>query len=289
MVRARSAILSLLALLAGALPLLWASASDAKEAAEDTAELAREFTDPLTTLPQVFLQDAYTPANYGTDAPANRVIARVIVPRIPRFSLLPVQLIRPSFQLVTVPTGKGNATRTEFGDMQLFDFAVLPWPSRDTGVLMGAGPVFVFPTATHRLAGQGAWQVGPGYAVLYKGIPGILAGALIQNPISYAYTSDQRKPVSTFLFQPLLLTYIGHGFYLKSADSTWGVNWHQGTSTTIPISFGIGNVIVRAGLPPINLFVSGEWLAYRQFAPVAPQTTVRFGMTMAFPEWRPWQ
>jgi hypothetical protein len=38
---------------------------------------------------------------------------------------------------------------------------------------------------------------------------------------------------------------------------------------------------------PINLFASGEWMAYRHDAPVAPQTTVRFGMTIAFPQWRP--
>jgi hypothetical protein len=29
-------------------------------------------------------------------------------------------------------------------------------------------------------------------------------------------------------------------------------------------------------------------MAYRQFAPVAPQTTVRFGVTIAFPQFRPW-
>jgi hypothetical protein len=34
--------------------------------------------------------------------------------------------------------------------------------------------------------------------------------------------------------------------------------------------------------------VSGEWMPYRHDAPVAPQTTVRFGMTVAFPQWRPW-
>ena len=254
-----------------------------------TAELSREFTDPLTTLPQLFVQDAYTPANYGTEAPANRVIMRLIVPRVPRISLLPDQLIRPSLQLVTVPTGKGNDTRTEFGDMQLFDFGVIPWPSRETGLLMGVGPVFVFPTATHRLAGQGAWQVGPGFAAIYKGIPGIIFGMLIQNPISFAYTSDDRKPVSTLLVQPIVLTYVGRGFYVKSGDATWALNWHQHTPTTIPLSFGIGHVMVREGLPPINLFVTGEWMAYRQFAPVAPQTTVRFGMTMAFPQWRPWR
>ena len=112
-------------------------------------KLAEEFSDPLTTLPQVFTQDAYTPANYGTGAPANRVIARLIVPRIPKYSLLPfVQLVRPSFSLVTVPTGRGGATQTAFGDMQLLDLGVIPWPGRETGLLMAVGPVFVFPTAT---------------------------------------------------------------------------------------------------------------------------------------------
>src|SRR5213079_1134235 len=45
------------------------------------AKLAEEFSDPLTTLPQIFTQDAYTPVNYGTAAPTNRVILRLIVPR----------------------------------------------------------------------------------------------------------------------------------------------------------------------------------------------------------------
>jgi hypothetical protein len=265
-----------------------ASAQD-EGAKARTAKLAAEFSDPLTTLPQIFVQDAFGPANYGTEAQTNRVIARVIVPRIPRFSLLPfVQLVRPSFSLVTVPTGRGSATRTAFGDMQLFDIAVIPWPSRSSGLMMGVGPVFVFPTATDRRAGQGAWQVGPAFAAIYKGIPGILLGGLIQNPISFAYTSGDRQPVSALLVQPILLAYLGHGFYVKSADATWTTNWHRGTATTLPISAGLGYVLLREGWPPTNLFVSGEWMAYRQFAPVAPQTTVRFGMTMAFPELKIW-
>ena len=92
-----------------------------------TVEVAEDFSDPLTTVPQFLMQDAYTPANYGTAAQANRVIARLIFPRVPGFSLFPfVQLIRPSISLVTVPVGKGRATRTEFGDLQPFDLAVLP-------------------------------------------------------------------------------------------------------------------------------------------------------------------
>ena len=254
----------------------------------DREKLAKEFTDPLTTLPQLFFQDAYTPANYGTAAQANRVIARAIFPRIPRFQLLPfVQLVRPSISLVTVPKGRSTGTRTELGDMQLFDAAVLPWHLVD-GLTIGVGPTFVFPTATDRTAGQGAWQAGPLLATLYKGTPWLLAGFLLQNPISFAYTSSDRQAVSAFQFQPILLVAMPDGWYVKSADSTWLLNWHRGSSTLLPLSFGIGRVVVREGLPPLNFYVSGEWLAYRQFAPVAPQTTVRFGMTVAFPDLRPW-
>jgi len=47
-------------------------------------QLAEEFSDPLTTLPQLFLKDVYTPSSYGIDGSTNRVIARIIVPRVPR-------------------------------------------------------------------------------------------------------------------------------------------------------------------------------------------------------------
>jgi len=246
-------------------------------------QLAKEFTDPLTTLPQLFVQNAYTPANYGTEAPANRVIARLIVPRIPRLSLFPFpQLVRPSLSLVTVPTGRGKSTRTELGDMQLFDLLVMPGFSRESGFLWGFGPVFVFPTATHKSAGEGAWQVGPALAGIYKKVPGLLLGGLVQNPISFAYTSGDRRPVSKLLIQPIVLLHIWRGLYVKSADATWVVDWHR-DSKVFPLSFGLGYVIPRKNAAPINLFVSGEWTAYRENAPVAPQTTVRLGLTVGLP------
>ena len=213
----------------------------------------------------------------------------MIVPRVPSSSLLPfVQLIRPSFSLATVPTGRGSGTRTEFGDVQLFDLGVLPWPGRETGLLMGLGPLFVFPTATHRTAGQNAWQVGPAFAAIYKGIAGLLLGTLVQNPISFAYTRSDSESINTLLVQPVVLAYLGRGFYVKSADATWSRSWHESGATVIPVSFGLGRVLLREDLPPINTFLSGEWTAYRRNAPLAPEWTVRFGVTVAFPQWRPW-
>lgn len=263
--------------------------AQAEAAVPSAAKLAEEFSAPLTTLPQIFVQDAYTPVNYGTAAQTNRVIARVIVPRIPEFSLLPfVQLIRPSISLLTVPTGTGSATVTAFGDTQLFDLAVIPWPGRESGLVMGLGPVFVFPTATNKAAGQNAWQVGPAFGAIYKSIPGIILGCLIQNPISFAYTSKDHQPVNTLLFQLVLLMYIKRGLYVKSADATWTIGWLHNTARTFPLSLGLGYVILRQGLPPINVFVTGEQMVYRQNAPIAPQTTVRFGVTVAFPQLRRW-
>jgi hypothetical protein len=280
-------ILPLVTIAAVALALLGAPAGAAEDS-ERKKKLAAEFNDPLTALPQIFVQNAYTPSSYGTDLQTNRLIARLIVPRVPRLRLFPlVQLVRPSFSIVTAPTKKGS-TSTEFGDMALFDLAVLPWPGRGSGLLLGVGPIFIFPTATSELAGQGAWQVGPAFAAIYKGIPGLLLGCLLQNPISFAYTSSDRRPLSTLLVQPIVVKHVWRGLYVKSADATWAFGWRDGAATTLPLSLGLGYVIPREGSPPWNLFVSGEWMAHRHDAPVAEQTTIRIGMTVAFPQWEPW-
>jgi len=88
------AIPLLAALLSFAAPSAFAQAEASNLSA---AKLAEEFSDPLTTLPQIFTQDAYTPVNYGTAAPTNRVILRLLVPRLPEYSLLRfVQLVSRS-------------------------------------------------------------------------------------------------------------------------------------------------------------------------------------------------
>jgi hypothetical protein len=284
--RTTVAVLSLLALAlpSGARP---ESAGDAPTREQRAAELAREFSDPLTTLPQIVVHEAYVTEREDTEAETHRVTARLLVPRIPRFTLLPfVQLLRPSFSLVTVPTGRGRDTVTAFGDMSIFDLFVLPW-GRERGFLAGVGPMLVFPTATDDRAGQGAWQAGPAFGAIYKGIPGILVGTLVQNPISFAYTSPDRRPVSTLLVQPILVAHLIGGFYARSSDATWTYDWRN-DGVTLPVSAGLGYVFVRADRPAINVYVAGEWMAYSRDVPVVPRTTVRIGATVAFPDWRPW-
>jgi hypothetical protein len=245
------------------------------------------------------VRDSYTPANYGPgpctsqsclrNDQTNQLIVRPLIPRIPPNTILPfVQLVRPTFALVTVPSSRGG-TRTEFGDLPVFDVAVLPWPNRQkTGLLIGLGPTFVFPTATSKSAGQGAWQAGPAFGGIYTGIPGLLIGFIAQNPISFAYTSPQRPPQNTFELQPVFALHLWGKWFLRSADANWTIGWRRHSSTMLPLSIGLGRTLVRPGLPPMSLFVTGQWMAYRQFAPIAPQTTINFGLTVAFPQLRDW-
>ncbi len=262
----------------------FAEAQPAPTPLQAQEQLERDFSNPLTTLPQVVVRDGYTPANYGTHVETNQAIIRPLIPRIPPNTLLPFnQLIRPTLSLVTVPSSRGGS-RTEFGDLPVFDIAVLPWPNRQkTGLLIGIGPAFVFPTATSRSAGQGAWQAGPALGAIYTGIPGLLVGFIAQNPIGFAYTSPDRSPTNTFIFQPVLALHLWDKWYFRSAEADWNMGWHRHSPTLLPLSAGIGRTLVRPGLPPMSLFVTGEWMVYRQYAPRAPQTTINFGMTMAFP------
>lgn len=263
--------------------------ASAQPAATPDETLEQAFTNPLTTLPQIVIRDSYSPAPYGTHVETNQVIIRPLIPRIPAYTLLPfMQLVRPSFGLVTV-FGPGGGSRTEFGDMQMFDLAVLPWPDRkSSGFVVGIGPSFVFPTATSVSAGQGSWQAGPALGAIYLGHPGLLVGVIVQNPIAFAYTSPGRHPQNTLEIQPVLALHLVGDWYLRSAEATWVIDWRHHTPTVIPLSLGLGRSIVRAGLPPMSFFVTGQWTIYRQFAPITPQTTINFGMTMAFPGLREW-
>jgi hypothetical protein len=275
----------------------YAQTQTATSTLSEEDKLERDFTDPLSTLPQLIIRESYTPANYGPgpctsqvclrDNETNTLLIRPLIPRVPPKSLLPVsQLIRPTFALVTVPSSRGG-TRTEFGDLPMFDIAVLPWPDRQkTGLLIGVGPTLVFPTATSKSAGQGAWQAGPALGAIYTGIPGLLVGFIVQNPVSFAYTNPHRPPQNTFEFQPVFALHLWDKWYLRSAEANWTMGWRRHYPTMLPLSIGLGRTIVRPGLPPMSIFVTGQWMAYRQFAPIAPQTTINFGLTVAFPQVR---
>jgi hypothetical protein len=246
--------------------------------------LSEEVNDPTATLTQAQVQEFFTPSQFGTNAQPNTLQGRFILAVLPHGPLNLAQIIRPTFSLVTIPQNKGVSTRTEFGDLQLLDLFVMP-RSMTEGIdfRWAIGPYFVFPTATSKSAGRGAWQAGPAAAFRYRPISGLLISGLIQQATSFAYTSPERTPVSRLTFQPMLSYQLGHGWYVRSSDATWTFNLRHTTSTTIPLSAGLGRVWKLSDGTAINGSVAGEWMVYRQFAPRIEQFTLKFQMTLLFP------
>jgi hypothetical protein len=259
--------------------------ADQSAPAQTEESLTQRANDPTATLTQLQIKDEYTPSQYGTNAQPNTLILRGILAVQPHGPLNLEQIIRPTFQIVTKPLGKGAATRTGFGDTQLFDLFIMPWPnSRETGFRWGIGPYFVFPTASWHGAGQGAWQLGPPWAFAYHGLPHLVISALFQQATSFAYTSSKRSPVSSLTFQPLLTYELRNDWYLASNEATWTWNFRHNTSTSIPFSAGVGKILRFSDELAIKAQVSGEWMLYRQFDPQEEQFTLKFELTLLLPK-----
>lgn len=247
--------------------------------------LSEQVNDPLAHLTQVQIKDFFTPAEYGTNAQPNTVQLRSVFAIRP-FSLMPLEeLIRPTLRVVTVPNGKGTSTTTGFDDMQLFDLFEMPWPNATkTGFRWGLGPYMIFPTSSSNRIGKSAWQIGPAAGFAYRGIKGLNISGLMQQATSVAYTSSTAKPVTSLTFQPILSYQLGHEWYVKSSDATWTFNLRRHTSTTIPLSAGVGKVWELSSGYAIDTSFSGEWIVYRQYADQTEQFTLNFQIGLLLPK-----
>ncbi len=265
----------------------WHSVSLAQQTAagNDEESLAIKEYDPTANLTQFKIQDIYTPAEFGTNAQVNTLQIRPLLAVRPQLFTPLEQLIRPSIQIVTVPRNKGSSTTTALDDFQLLDLFVMPWPNpKETQFRWGIGPYFIFPTSTSQFTGKGAWQMGPAWAFGFRGIPRLQIAGLFQQATSFAYSSSHSVPVSSLQIQPMLSYQLGRGWYLKSSDSTWKINWRHNTSTEIPLSAGFGKVWRFGEGYAIDTSLSGEWMAYRQFDPQTEQFTLRFQVNLLLPQ-----
>ena len=134
--RTAAAVLAMVACLAvsprcGA-PLFQCPAAGAQEepGPTDRERLAKEFTDPLTTLAAVFVQDAYSPANYGTEAPdqpSDHQSDRSAHPQVFAAAVRPTRPTEPHHSSPCRPAGA--APRAPIRRHAAVRRAVIPWPA----------------------------------------------------------------------------------------------------------------------------------------------------------------
>ena len=135
-----------------------------------------------------------------------------------------------------------------FGDMSpSFFFS----PAKPGKLIWGAGPVFVLPTATSKVLGQGKLSMGPSMVALVQPGPWTI-GALINNVWSVA-GSGGRTSVNQMTLQYFVNYNLKKGWYLSSAPVITA-NWKaaSGNVWNVPIGGGVGRVF-RLGFQPVNV------------------------------------
>ena len=151
-------------------------------------------------------------------------------------------------------------------------------PSRTfNGFTLGAGPIFLLPTATDELLGAGKWAAGPTGVVVWQG-NGWTVGVLAWHNWSFAGDADRADVNETFL-QPVIAytTSQAWTFTLQGEDT---YNWETG-EWLAPVNFLVSKV-VKVGGQPVSI-VGGVryWMDSPDTGPHG--FGGRLGMTFLFP------
>jgi hypothetical protein len=144
------------------------------------------------------------------------------------------------------------------------------------GLILGVGPVFLYPSATDNLLGSEKWGAGP-TLVVAKQSGGLTYGILANQIWSFAGETDRHYVGSTFL-QPFLS-------YAAKTKTTYGINaestydWHN-HQWTVPINLSVSQ-LTKIGNLPVQFAVGAK--IYVEGPDGAPDWGLRFTVTPLFP------
>lgn len=244
---------------------------------DQEAQLAKELQNPVASLISVPFQHnfefnlgpnddgfKYTlnfqpviPLSLGKDL---NLIIRTILPIISQDDVIP------------------NTSQSGLGDIvQSFFFS----PKKPVGgLILGFGPVLLYPSSTDSLLGSEKWAAGP-TALALKQIGGWTYGLLFNHLCSYS-GDDQRNYVSATFLQPFIS-------YTTRTKTTFGLNtestydWHN-SQWTVPINLSISQ-LVKIGKLPVQFAFGAKFYADGQSG--APDWGQRFVVTPLFPTAKP--
>lgn len=224
------------------------------QAQSGDAGLAQELTNPLADLVTVPIQMNFDrrlgPADDGTKVTTN------VQPVIPfkgpgNWNLISRTIVPVIYQDEIVP---GAGSQFGLGDINLTVFLSPKQPSAG-GFLWGAGPTFLFPTATDAMLGAKKWGAGPAAVGLVMRGPWT-AGLLANHIWSFA-GDDKRQDISNTFAQPFV-AYTWPSAWTVSVQSETSYNW-KSEKWSVPINAALSK-LVRFGKLPVSLQAGvGYW------------------------------
>ena len=210
-------------------------------------ELANQANNPAAPLTLIQVRDILLPDVEHANGTTNALQIQPVLPIGPFKSAPFVQLMKLTLPVVlTLPD---PISQTGFGDLEVFDLVSI----KESWGRWGFGPALTFPTASDRVLGGGKWQAGPAVAVIYTGIRNLTAGAILQNPISYAGSSD-RSDVNNLIITPTFTLNLEKGWFVGLSDYDWTFDWEDGGAATVPIGLQVGRVL-HLGRQPVSMSV----------------------------------
>jgi hypothetical protein len=251
--------------------LLYAAPLRAETSEEELAKKTQNPVADLISVPFQYNEDYNIGPNGATSTKLNiqpvipislnkewNLILRTIVPVIDAESPAPG---------VAESIGLGDTT-------QSFFFS----PKKEVnGWIVGVGPVFYYPTASHEELGAGKWGIGPTFVVL-KQDSGFTYGILANHISSFAGSGGRADISSTFL-QPFF-AYTTKTYTTVGLNSESTYDW-KNDQWTIPFNLTVSQIL-KIGGQPLSL-----QLGYRYYADKptgGPDWGLRFVLTFLFPK-----
>jgi len=238
------------------------------------ADLAKQLQNPVANLISLPLQNNWDYGIGQVDAMRYTLNVQPVIP----FTLneeynLITRTIVP-YIYAEAPL-RGMNDKSGLGDiLQSFFFS----PKNPiNGWIVGAGPVFLYPSAAKDELGTEKWCAGP-TAVLLKQVSGWTYGILFNHLWSFAGDDDRSNVNATFL-QPFV------SFTTKTL-TTFGLNtestydW-KNSDWTVPVNVTAGQLL-KLGHQPFSLTLG--WRYYMEAPSGGPDWGLRFVVTLLFPK-----
>jgi len=251
-----------------------AAAGGAQDEAAHKAELAKKLQNPVANLISVPIQNNW---DFGIGPEDAMRYTANIQPVIP-FSIsedwnLVTRTILPVIYAESPVAG--GSDKAGLGDtLQSFFFSPKE-PVR--GWILGAGPVFLWPTSTDDLFGTGKVGAGP-TAVLLRQEHGWTYGALVNQVWSFAGQGNTPDVNNTFLQPFLSFTTKKHTTFAVNTETSY--NW-DAEQWTVPLNFMVQQLI-KIGKQPVAFQVGYRY--YAEAPTGGPEWGLRFTVSFLFPK-----